>query len=71
MRRIVSIFAAAVFALSLSSVGFAKDKDQPKGANVHASSMGKRMSSQCAPGKRWVKPYKKKDGTLVKGYCRK
>jgi hypothetical protein len=71
MLRIVSILTAAVFALSLASVGFAKDKDQPKGANVNASTMGKKMSSQCAPGKRWVKPFKKKDGTWVKGYCRK
>ena len=32
---------------------------------------GWKEDSHCPPGKEWVKPYTKDDGTYVHGFCRK
>ena len=47
----------------------------PKVTNTQSNTYNKQSSSNdavsCPPGKCWVNPYTKKDGTNVKGYCRK
>lgn len=40
-------------------------------ASPMASSSMKSVKHSCPAGQTWVHGYKKKDGTKVKGYCRK
>jgi len=67
MKRLLSAISALAFAASLGTSAFAADK-MTKG-----NSMGHSMMSgvKCKKGEKWVKGYTKKDGTKVKGYCRK
>lgn len=69
MKRLVSMLTAAAMIAALGTGAFAGEK-MKKGASDNASAMGQSMSTKCAPGKKYVKGYKKKDGTKVKGYCR-
>ena len=55
---------AAAFAASLGTSAFA---DTMKGDSMKSSTS---MKMKCPKGKKWVAPYKKKNGTMVKGYCR-
>lgn len=65
MKRILSLVMAAAFAASLGTSAFAADT--MKGDSMKSSMS---MKSKCPKGKSYVKAYKKKDGTKVKGYCR-
>lgn len=69
MKRLVSMFATAALVAALGAGALAADKDKSKG-DMMKSSMGKTTMEKCAAGKKYVKGYKKKDGTRVKGYCR-
>lgn len=74
MTKLLSALAALALVGALGTgSAFAKDKTaktHQKGASAQASTMGKTMSRQCAPGKKFVKGYTKKNGQKVKGYCR-
>ena len=78
MTKLLSALTAFAMVCALGTgAAFAKDKNANTGtmkttktASSKASTMGKTMSAQCAPGKKYVKPYTKKNGTKVKGYCR-
>jgi len=63
MRRLASALAALAFAASLTTGVLAMPHDAMGG-------MGHGMKHKCPPGQHWVKGYKKKNGTKVKGYCR-
>ncbi|HEX3464783.1 MAG TPA: hypothetical protein VHS78_12120 [Candidatus Elarobacter sp.] len=67
MRRFAMALAALAFAASLTGPVVAKPHDHMKGNSMSASG---HMKSMCPPGKHWVKPYKRKNGMMVKGYCR-
>ena len=64
MKRLLSLVMAAAFAASLGTSAFA---DTMKGDSMKSSTP---MKMKCPKGKKFVAPYKKKDGTMVKGYCR-
>lgn len=62
MKRLLSaLIAAFVLAGAASTVSQA-------GTMMHGS---KHMHHSCPAGQTWVHGYTKKDGTKVKGYCRK
>ena len=63
MKRIFSLVSVLAFVLSLSAVSSAMDSMK--------KDSGMMMGMKCAKGQTYVKGYKKKDGTLVKGYCKK
>ena len=65
MKRLFSLVMAAAFAVSLGTSAFAMDS--MKGDAMKSSTS---MKMKCPKGKMYVKGYKKKDGTKVKGYCR-
>jgi len=65
MKRLLSLVMAAAFAASLGTSAFATDS--MKGDSMKSSTS---MKMKCPKGKMYVKGYKKKDGTKVKGYCR-
>jgi hypothetical protein len=68
MRRIASIIAALAFAASLSGGSvIAKPHHGMHGNSMNAPG---HMKSQCPRGQHWVKPYRRKNGTWVRGYCR-
>jgi Spy/CpxP family protein refolding chaperone len=62
MRRLATALAALAFAASLSTGAIAKPHDNMM--------MGPGMGHRCPHGQRWVKPYQKRNGKWVKGYCR-
>jgi hypothetical protein len=65
----VQQFLSLVFVASLIGV-FALPVLADSGAGM--SGMSVRHTQQgCSTGQTWVKGYKKKNGSLVKGYCRK
>lgn len=64
MKRLLSILATAAFVLSVVPSAFAMDS--MKGDSMK----GGAMSAKCPAGQMYVKGYKKKDGTKVKGYCK-
>lgn len=69
MSRLFSFLGALAFGLAISGTGIAQAASSPSPA---ASAKSSAMSSKkCAAGTTWVKGYTKKDGTKVKGYCRK
>ena len=66
MRKLLSSFLAVAFAAAVTSgAAVAKTKDTSMGA------MAMPMATTCPAGSKWVKGYKTKSGTMVKGYCRK
>ena len=68
MRRFAMALAALAFAASLSGGPvLAKPHDHMKGNSMMAPG---HMKHRCPPGQHWVKGYKRKNGTMVKGYCR-
>jgi hypothetical protein len=83
MKRILSALSAVAFAASLGLVAFtpvnAADtmkSTKPmtaKEMKTDPSSAPKAKSKQwhCKSGETYIKGYTKKDGTKVKGYCRK
>ncbi len=64
MKRLLSLVMAAAFAASLGTVALAGTMN----SDSTTSSASMRMA--CPKGKTYVKGYKKKDGTKVKGYCK-
>jgi hypothetical protein len=83
MKRILSAVSAAAFAASLGFLAFtpvnAADTMKSSKTPMTAKEMKTDPSSPKAKSKQWhcktgetyVKGYAKKDGTKVKGYCRK
>ena len=65
MKRLLSLVMAAAFAASLGTSAFA---DTMKGDSMKSSMP---MKMKCPKGKTYVNSYKKKDGKMTKGYCRK
>ena len=63
MNRILSSFLALAMCASLGTFAVAK-------SSSHMMSSTK-MTHSCPKGETWVHGYTKKDGTKVKGYCRK
>jgi hypothetical protein len=66
MKRLLSSLFAAALLATLGTPAFATATAAP----MHMSMMGMHKHT-CAMGSTWVKGYLKKDGTKVKGYCRK
>ena len=68
MRRFAIGLAALAFAASLSGGPVvAKPHDHMTGGN---SMMAPSHMKRCPKGQHWVKPYRRKNGTWVQGYCR-
>lgn len=68
MRRFAMALAALAFAASLfGGPVIAKPHDHMRGNSMNAPG---HIKHPCPPGSRWVKAYKRKNGTWVKGYCR-
>ena len=67
MRRFAMALAALAFAASLYA-GPVAAKPHDHGSMGGGAMMGHKH--KCPPGQHWVKGYKKKNGTWVKGYCR-
>jgi len=66
MTRFLSALATLTFVLGIGGAALAKTKATPKPTTMMMSA----KPMKCAKGKSYVKPYTKKDGTMVKGYCR-
>lgn len=63
MKRLLSAISVLAFAAALGSSAVA--------GTMSKGSMGSsKTTTSCPTGKTWVKPYTKKDGTKVKGYCK-
>jgi hypothetical protein len=82
MKRILSALSAVAFAASLGLVAFTpvnaadsakKTAVTAKETKTDSSPAPKAKSKQwhCKAGETYIKGYTKKDGTKVKGYCRK
>jgi hypothetical protein len=65
MKRLFSSIFAATLLATFSAPAFATPTMAPM------SMMGGMHVHKCAVGSTWVKGYVKKNGTKVKGYCRK
>jgi hypothetical protein len=63
MKRLLSAVSALAFAAALGSSAFADTMSK-------GSMASSKTTTSCPTGKTWVKPYTKKDGTKVKGYCK-
>jgi hypothetical protein len=66
LRSFAALLAALALAGSVSTAALAKN------GHGHGNSMNApgHMKRACAPGQHWVKPYRKRNGTWVEGYCR-
>jgi hypothetical protein len=78
MKRIVSALVASLALLAFAAPSFAATPTSaPKSSSMSSSSMSSMKSSTmakpitCPKGQTAVKGYTKKDGTVVKPYCRK
>lgn len=80
MKRIVSALVASLALLAFATPSFAADTTTKttKSSSMSTMSNMSGMKSDamakpvtCAKGQTMVKGYKKKDGTVVKPYCRK
>jgi pentapeptide MXKDX repeat protein len=78
MKRIVSALVASLALLVFATPSFAADTTTTKTTKTSSMSTMSGMKSDamakpvtCAKGQTMVKGYKKKDGTVVKPYCRK
>jgi hypothetical protein len=67
MTRFLSALATLTFVLGIGGTALATSKTK---ATPMPNSMMMAKPMKCAKGKKYVKPYTKKDGTMVKGYCR-
>lgn len=73
MHKLISAITALSLVAALATGAGAATKSKTTMSNSSMSGTmqkGSSMSMHCAKGKKWVKPYTKKDGTKVKGYCR-
>jgi hypothetical protein len=71
MQRFLSALLTASLVAALGTAAVATDKSKMKAMSTpkpSAMSMSKPM--KCGKGKSYVKGYTKKNGTVVKGYCR-
>jgi hypothetical protein len=79
MKRMISALVASLALLAFATPSFAADTTTTtKAAKTSTTSSTSAMKSDamakpmaCAKGQTMVKGYKKKDGTVVKAYCRK
>jgi hypothetical protein len=71
LKRLLSSLFSLAFAASLASPAFAAVASPAPMATKAAMSSSMMKPMTCPKGQTWVKPYTKKDGTKVKGYCRK
>jgi hypothetical protein len=81
MKRIISALVASLALLAFATPSFAADTTTTKTTKSSSMSTMSNMSGMksdamakpvtCAKGQTMVKGYKKKDGTVVKPYCRK
>ncbi len=71
MKRFLSALVTLSLVAALGSAAVATDKTKMK-AMMTPKPTGMMMSKsmKCAKGKSYVKGYTKKNGTVVKGYCR-
>jgi hypothetical protein len=71
MHRILTSILASAFALTLGTSSAMAAATPAPMATKAATKMSSMKPMTCPKGQTWVKPYAKKDGTKVAGYCRK
>jgi tRNA A37 threonylcarbamoyladenosine modification protein TsaB len=72
MQRFLSSLFASAFALTLGATSVSAATMATMAPKMMATAAPKMMKPMtCPKGQTYVKPYTKKDGTKVKGYCRK
>jgi hypothetical protein len=72
MKRIISALVASLALLAFATPSFAADTMKAtKSSSMSTMSNMSMKPVVCPKGQTMVKGYKKKDGTVVKPYCRK
>jgi hypothetical protein len=75
MKRMISALVASLALLAFATPSFAADTMKTtKSSSMSTMKSNDTMAAKpvaCPKGQTMVKSYKKKDGTVVKAYCRK
>lgn len=69
MHKLISALTALSLVAALAS-GASAEKKNTKSMGTTMRMSPAKEAAHCAKMQTWVKPYTKKNGTKVKGYCR-